>query len=117
MKKFICFTMLLLIILFTCVSANAKEWYEGGTLHNSTIESWKKASSENKLATCGDFLASMWMNKKLNLNIASMNVLKSYAKELVDFIDSATEGNDDVVNNSTVSEFAAMGVIMMGWGK
>ena len=36
-----------------------KKWYEGGTLHRATIAEWRRASYENRLATCSDFVMTM----------------------------------------------------------
>ena len=36
---------------------NEKKWYEGGTLHNKTMEDWKNADYSNKIATAADFIA------------------------------------------------------------
>lgn len=37
---------------------NEKIWYAGGTLHNGTLEDWRNASFDNKLATCADWAAN-----------------------------------------------------------
>ena len=111
-KYFAC----LVILLILCVPANAKEWYQGGTLHSANIGEWKQASYDNKLATCADFIANLWMHNKLKINVAHMDTLKIYAKELVTCIDKATDGIDDV-NDQSVSSIAAMGMTMMEWIK
>lgn len=38
---------------------DVKKWYEGGTLHKCTNAEWKKASKENKIATCADFIFTL----------------------------------------------------------
>jgi len=42
------------------VVARPKEWYEGGTLHQSKISDWKNASYENRLATSYDFIVTLY---------------------------------------------------------
>jgi hypothetical protein len=37
---------------------SGRKWYSGGTLHQSTGAEWTAATSENQLATCGDWLAT-----------------------------------------------------------
>ena len=48
-----------LILVFTLVlSSNvsiASEWYEGGTLHQATVDTWSHSSYSNRLATSGDW--------------------------------------------------------------
>ena len=39
-------------------AVNEKVWYAGGTLHNGTLEDWRNASFDNKLATCADWAAN-----------------------------------------------------------
>ena len=35
-------------------------WFEGGTLHKSTIKEWRKASYANRLATSADFYSKLF---------------------------------------------------------
>lgn len=81
--------------------APRKEWYEGGTLHKSKIYEWKTATEENKLATCADFITGT--KKKISLE-------DSYS--LKKCIDEAVKGHTKV-DNSDVSEIAAMCLILM----
>lgn len=45
----------------SCGSSDAPkdEWYAGGTLHNSSMRSWKYSNEKNKLATCADYVANV----------------------------------------------------------
>ena len=108
-----------LLILFPG-TAIAAEWYEGGNLHEATISEWKKATPENKLATCGDFIAALFQHEQLNLPITTVESIKPYAQELVSFIDLATEEDEDesfneYIDSQTVQSFVISGVLMMGW--
>ena len=100
------------------------EWYEGGSLHRVTIAEWKNATPENKLATCADFIARLNENQNLNISVTTMDSLKSYSQELVDYIDLATSTDEtdsqstiEYIGDHTVGEIAAMGMILMGWTK
>jgi len=61
---------------------NTNKWYDGGTLHNSSVTSWRNATYKNKLATCGDWMATV--NNKI-----SMEELKDRAEKLLICIDEA----------------------------
>jgi len=83
------------------------KWYIGGTLHKAKISEWKNATEKNKLATCGDFMASFD-------NTVSMTELKKRAIELKAYINEATRGleiNWDI----EVSSIAAMYATIMGY--
>lgn len=85
----------------------SKEWYEGGTLHKATVKQWKSATQKNKLATCADFMA-------VTDNSISMTELKSRATNLMNCIDEATRGLDEL-NNDKVSEMATLCIITLGY--
>ena len=68
-------------------NATGLEWYEGGTLHDSSISEWRNATERNKLATCADWIA------KID-NTISMEELYIRANSLVICIDEATKGLD-----------------------
>jgi hypothetical protein len=86
-----------------------KQWYEGGTLHKQKIRDWKNATEENKLATCGDFAAAVD-------NSVTMDVLLVRATELRACINEATRGIDNV-DNSNVTEMAALCMVTLGYKK
>jgi hypothetical protein len=82
-----------------------QKWYEGGTLHQSKIKDWKKATAENKLATCADFIASA---KKAS----NMNDLLAKSVEVRACINEATK---DLVStdNEKVADIAALCIIAL----
>ncbi len=111
---------------------NNDNWYKGGTLHDKTALEWQKASNANKLATCADFITKAVISGMLKESLKTkldttkekyIQELRPYAEELVDFLNAATEkDNDPVVNqklfaNQKVSEIAIMGMMMMDWMK
>jgi hypothetical protein len=123
MKEFLVIIMLFLIPS----SGYAKEWYEGGTLHNATALEWQNATFQNKLATCGDIVSATWQNKRfkpeIQSKITSMDVVMVLAKELMTGLDKAFEKEPDpkqnkiMYTNQKVSSSAALLMVMMGWVK
>ena len=109
----------------TSPSTSASKWYSGGTLHKKSALDWQIASSQDKLATCADFVTGMWQNGNLKPSIANslstVDDVRPYAQELVDFLDAAFKPDPNPEQNSylfasqTVSSFAAMGMVIMGW--
>ncbi len=85
----------------------AKEWYEGGTLHQSKISGWKSSTDRNKLATCADFMA------KID-NTVTMDVLKKRATDLKICIDDSSKGIK-TVDDWKVTEIAALCIKLMGY--
>ncbi len=104
-----------------------RKWYQGGTLHRKSILDWQVADDADKLATCGDFVTKMWQDDKLTeriaRSVASVDDIRPYAQELVDFIDAAgkrdpdPEQNKVLYANQSVSEFAVIGMVSMKWLK
>ncbi|WP_204150425.1 hypothetical protein [Leptolyngbya sp. CCY15150] len=103
------------------------EWYEGGTLHNAGALEWQQASYENKLATCADFVSSMWEEKSLKPSIQnqikSMDDIRTLAQELVTQMDAAMEEksnpeeNEQIYANQKVSDIAVILMLSMNWLK
>jgi len=121
MKKII----LLFLVLLVPTSVCAKDWYEGGTLHDKSALEWQKASYENKLATCSDFVSMAWQKKsfkpEIQSKITSMETIKVLSQELVKALDTAfkketdSKKNEMMYTNQTVSSSAALLMVMMGW--
>lgn len=87
--------------------STSDKWYEGGTLHKATVGQWKNATEKNKLATCADFAA-------VADNTVSMTELKSRALNLMNCINEATRGLDEL-NNEKVASIASMCSITLGY--
>ena len=108
-------------------SSNTKtrKWYEGGTLHQADALTWQDSSYRNKLATCADFIAVSWSDKKLNPkiqnSIKTMDDMRPYAAELVNCLDAALEKQSDpelnrkMYTNQTVAGTAALCTVMMDY--
>ena len=58
MQRITLTALLLTLTLIVSINANAKMWFEGGTLHQATYAQWNNATYANKLATSGDWLAA-----------------------------------------------------------
>jgi len=96
--------LLFFLILFGGISSkpstSSAEWYTGGSLHDKKGVDWIKASYENKLATCADFIA------------ASSNQLdKRSAEQLVICIDKTVE--ESVAQKEDVSTLAATCIVLI----
>ncbi len=71
-----------------------EKWYEGGTLHKSTVAQWKRAVRRNKIATAADWvMVSCPSVKELATSSGDINKVKPYAESLVKNVDIAVEGN------------------------
>ena len=94
------------------------KWYENGGLQNATAAQWNAAPESQKIATCADMIASMWMKKDLRPDIQkkirSMDDLKPYCVILSQEIDKAFA---DSVEGVPVREAAAAIIILLKWEK
>ena len=54
MRKILFF--LVLAVLAVADTAQAQEWYEGGTLHTSTARQWNEGSEHDHVATAADWI-------------------------------------------------------------
>lgn len=111
--KYIAGGLLVLLIAVNCFNSslekptidNTPKWYAGGTLHKSKISDWKKATEENKLATCADFVANI--EKGL-----SLEEIRPKAENLKTCINEASKGSD-ATDNQLITEVAALCVVLM----
>lgn len=84
------FFMFLTLSQLPLPSLYAGEWYEGGSLHQTSVRRWVNASSTNRLATSADWFLSMTKksNKVLQKELEAMDKadydasLKYYATRL-----------------------------------
>jgi hypothetical protein len=81
-------------------------WYQGGTLHRSTVKEWLSATPENRLATASDFVAA----SKDRFQFKNMDQLKVYSIQMNSCITEAAKAKAD----QTASELAASCTIMLG---
>ena len=86
-------------------------WATGGNLHNATVEQWKRATYQNKLATAADWLAATEWKNHLKVP-ADFDRLKVKAQMLVNAVDKVVAGKETDSLQLTVTEIAAALVVM-----
>lgn len=104
MKRTVLVTLTMLVLTSPALSA---EWYEGGTLHNSTIKEWRNASPQNRLATAGDFTAAIL---KDSLTFEEV-VLRTPA--MLSCINEVAKTPN--ANRQKVAAIGALCAILLGW--
>lgn len=115
MKKIILIATILMSLITV---SHSKEWYEGGTLHNATMAEWSKASAENKLATCGDWVSGIYNKKKFKkeimalIQVKQMNGIKEISEGCVTMLNSAS--GPETANEKS-NELFLMGTILADW--
>lgn len=95
------------------------EWYEGGTLHQSTMRQWKSATEANKLATVADMVTVV------KPELLTPDQVRPYAEDLKTCVEKTGEESsgadavekeaESMIEQSTVAEIAALCVVLMGW--
>lgn len=127
MSRFLLVSSALLIALLTGCDSTSNDsvsrWNEGGTLHNKTGAEWRQADPDDKLATCADFVTAMLEGGQLNpgivSNLNSVDDIKPYAQELVEFFDRIFELESDqylrAYKNMPLINVAPFGIVFMGW--
>lgn len=88
-------------------AAASRKWYEGGTLHDASIDDWKKATNRNKLATCADYALL------LHPNFKDVDDLKPYALAISVCIDEGTVDDLEMFKDITVKETASMCILLI----
>ena len=83
----------------------SKLWYQGGTLHKATVAEWNTATSENKLATCADFMAKYD-------NTVGIDILRDRAGELLICLDEALKALP-ADSSDEVAQYAAGCTLIM----
>lgn len=89
------------MLLFASM-ALAQQWYEGGTLHDASLQEWKQATPENKLATIADMVSAAYNRESFvpliqnTISSGRMPAIKKIAQTLVGQMDK-------VANDSTIS--------------
>ena len=129
MKRLIAVSLILLLCFSPAEAAKKKsakkkaqpkppatKWYEGGTLHDKLIKDWQKATTENKLASCGYIVASTYYMGKAKFHINDIDDLKPYATQLMLAIQLAVK-DDPECDDIPVSTMAVSAMYILGWLK
>jgi hypothetical protein len=84
-----------------------QQWFHGGTLHQATVGQWLRASTRNKVATCGDWLSATSWKGALNspLDFARLHV---QARKLAAAVDDVARGDVRQVPETKVAAVAAL---------
>tara|TARA_B100000749_G_scaffold277101_1_gene265445 strand:+ start:4874 stop:5425 length:552 start_codon:yes stop_codon:yes gene_type:complete len=103
----------------------AKQWYQGGTLHQASGLAWQQGAYADKLATAADILAKLNNIGRLSPQIAGrisgIDDYKPLAAELVTQLDEAfapdpdPAQNERLFANQTVASTSVMVLALMGW--
>jgi hypothetical protein len=88
----------------------SNDWFEGGALHTATVQEWKIASEENKLATCADWICAWEKAGLTTKNYSSMNSVKLDAQELKAFLNEALQ---PISPDDSVNSYATLGAISL----
>lgn len=129
MKRLIAVSLILLLCFSPAEAAKKKntkkktqpkppatKWYEGGTLHDKLIKDWQKATTENKLATCGDIVAKTQKMGRLKFHVNTIDGFKPYATQLMLAIQLAVK-DDPECDDIPVSTMAVSAMYTLGWLK
>lgn len=110
-KKYFLVTFILLILINVNIIF-AAEWYEGGNLFTATLREWRKASQQNKLATCADIISEVFLDNHFKLPFNETK-LKEYANQLLLAINAwaGDSNNDDAI----VNEAALISMLQLEW--
>jgi hypothetical protein len=94
------------------VIAEELKWFQGGTLHGSSVGEWNLATYRNKLATASD-----WTTRgigKSEFERIGLSGVRSKSEELLKCIDGSTRGLNEV-NSLSSSEIGAACIMLMRW--
>ena len=81
------------------------KWYEGGTLQQSKVREWKKATKANQLATCADFIAKGQKKSTMKGLLSKSTELRACINEGIGVLPST--------DKERVSDIAALCVLKL----
>jgi hypothetical protein len=85
----------------------AREWYEGGTLHQGTVHVWGEAKLRNRIATSADWAGA-------TKGADDLKIIRARGREVMLCVDRATNGIKEI-QRQKVSTFAAVCMMQMGY--
>lgn len=104
------------MVLFASM-ALAQQWYEGGTLHDASLQEWKQATPENKLATIADMVSAAYKRENFvpliqsTISSGRMPAIKKIAQTLVGQMDKVA--NDPTITAADHTVVEAVLMLMM----
>ncbi|MBL4807523.1 MAG: hypothetical protein JKY31_09570 [Rhodobacteraceae bacterium] len=87
-------------------------WFQGGTLHDSTIEEWSAATYTNQLATAADWTAGVIGQDEFER--IGLEGVRRKAGNLINCIKGSTDELSGLGALST-AEIGAACILLMGW--
>lgn len=96
-------------------------WFSGGTLHDATVEQWKRGTSDNKLATAGDWLTlTIWEGHLITTD--DFDRLEEAAKLLAHGLDTSIAEAEQDLDQDALEFFdsqsaAALALILITTGE
>lgn len=109
---FRCFVSLWMVLFAS--TALAQQWYEGGTLHDASLQEWKQATPENKLATMADMVSAAYNRESFvpliqsTISSGRMPAIKKIAQTLVGQMDQVADDPGALAPDHMVVEAALL---------
>lgn len=92
--------------------------FSGGNLSSLSLEVWHNSDYDNRLATSADFIAKMYLEKKLKFELDFSNSdgeLEKKAKELESCITNSTKEHYKILKKDTPASIAVICMILEKW--
>lgn len=106
--------VLSVVTLLSPARAMASEWFQGGSLHASSVHDWTRASYANRLATSADWaLASKRVEATVRRS-GDIETLKPFAEQLLGCIDRIAS-TDGIIDETHAIQVASACMAHMGW--
>ena len=93
-------------------TAQAKEWYEGGTLHKASVAQWHQADEHNRIATAGDWVHATTSRKYIDLIFdEDPEIMHMAAKMVAQCVTTSTEDMKSSKDNASTYAVLCMGML------
>ena len=93
-------------------TAQAKEWYEGGTLHKASVAQWHNADEHNSIATAGDWVHATTSRKYIDLIFdEDPEIMHMAAKMVAQCVTTSTEDMKSSKDNASTYAVLCMGML------
>lgn len=92
-------------------------WYQGGNLHSVDLVTWHNSEYNNRVATSSDFISTMYLKKRLKINIDFLNndEFLQKSKELELCITNSTKDYAKIMQKDTPKSMAVVCMTLMEW--
>jgi len=106
--------LLTLVLLAPCAGAHEEQWFQGGSLHGSTVADWNHASYANRLATSADWALASKNVEDLVRKSGDIATLKPFAEQLLSCIDRISH-TDGIIDETHAIRVASACMAHLGW--